>query len=408
MKTLSQAIIMEKNRLASKAAYLILLKVSLPDGTNLYLINNTEDLVYNGQVYTAMPFDIEAVKSSAKGEIPTVNLKISNITRIMQYYLEKTAGGVGSEVTLIVVRTPQTDEFELSQDFKSGGDGAKLYNWNAVNMAQAAGLDSNMTSAGFLNIDCGLSESYWSASDFSAPFLYKSINGDFDIEAHIQSITVLPTSGYAVIAVRDPNASTGEDAVWMGVRADGYFYSRNIVNSVNTALYSASGLSAEKFLRIKRAGAVFTFYSKSDINGSWTQRASATRSDFSQSIQAGIGAIQNNASGDLTVFFNSLTLNKNILDESSSELTMGFDVLATQADSQWCTFTLGAPNPMRRRFPLHRYIAFHCNWQFKSAECGYPGGDTTCNRNLDACRGKSNSKRFGGYPGLGSRSVRVV
>lgn len=94
--------------------------------------------------------------------------------------------------------------------------------------------------------------------------------------------------------------------------------------------------------------------------------------------------------------------------ENYSELELTFSVQSSSATSEAITFTLGTPNPFRRRFPQSRFIANHCNWQFKSIECAYAGTDSTCKRTLDDCKSKNNSVRFGGYPGLDRIGVRLV
>lgn len=116
-----------------------------------------------------------------------------------------------------------------------------------------------------------------------------------------------------------------------------------------------------------------------------------------EELNGGIGSI-------VTLYI----VNYDLLDEDYSELTMDFEVLASACDAQWITFELGAPNPLRRRFPTDRYIANHCNFQYKSAECGYGGNLTTCKRTLTDCRAHGNSVRFGGFPGLAPGSTRFV
>lgn len=96
------------------------------------------------------------------------------------------------------------------------------------------------------------------------------------------------------------------------------------------------------------------------------------------------------------------------LSEDYSELTMTFSVIGCHTDAQWAVFECGAPNPMRKRFPLYRYIGNHCNWSFKSVECGYAGAVTTCKRTLADCRLLGNSDRFGGYKGLTGGGVRLA
>lgn len=83
-----------------------------------------------------------------------------------------------------------------------------------------------------------------------------------------------------------------------------------------------------------------------------------------------------------------------------TELTLAWDVISAESAEDWIVFTLGAENPLRRRFPLQAAIPFSCNWQFKGIECGYAGPTISCARTLDACRLLGNSVRFGGRPGI--------
>jgi lambda family phage minor tail protein L len=115
----------------------------------------------------------------------------------------------------------------------------------------------------------------------------------------------------------------------------------------------------------------------------------------------------NGGVGSLVVFH---VVNSEYLSEDSSALDMSFVVLSVNLSASWAVFSLGAPSPIRRRFPLIRYIANHCNWQFMSAECAYSGSipSTGCDRTFDNCRLFNNTKRFGGYPGINSSGVRFV
>lgn len=108
--------------------------------------------------------------------------------------------------------------------------------------------------------------------------------------------------------------------------------------------------------------------------------------------------------GGVNAIVRLIVVNSAYLDDSDNiALEMSFDVLSSECSSQWISLTLGAPNPLRKRYPLYRAIANHCNWKFKSRECNYVGPDTTCERTLTACRQKLNSKRYGGRFGLNGR-----
>jgi lambda family phage minor tail protein L len=100
--------------------------------------------------------------------------------------------------------------------------------------------------------------------------------------------------------------------------------------------------------------------------------------------------------------------NTQYLELDMSELDLEYSVISTSASAEWLIFTLGAPNPLRRRFPPHRFGAESCRWEFKSIECGYSGGETTCNRTFDDCEDRANTRRFGGFRGLSSKGWRAV
>ena len=120
-KQLPASIILEKNRLETEYVWLIFLDIVLPDGTPLYLVRNNEDTTFISTVYTAIPFTLEPTKENSKGVIPTVSLKISNVTRVIQAYMEAQNGGVGSDVKVRVLNSKDlsggTDLAELELDF---------------------------------------------------------------------------------------------------------------------------------------------------------------------------------------------------------------------------------------------------------------------------------------------------
>lgn len=203
MKTLPSALILEKNLLSNTSPWFLILDIEISTGVYLYLVRNTEDITFNGHLYTAFPFEIGATKQTSKGEIPSVQFRVSNVNRVMQTYIEDYEGFLGKEITL------------------------------------------------------------------------------------------------------------------------------RLVNNAHLA-------------------------------------------------------------------------------ENYAELTLTFEIVACSTTAEWAIFDCGAPNPMRKRFPLYRYIGSHCNFTFKSIECAYTGADTTCDRTYAACALKRNSVRFGGYKGLVGGNVRVA
>jgi len=117
MSNLPLSLTIEKNKLATSSAFVTLFQVyfSGPPATTLYITNNTEPVIYpptgpSSHTYTPIPIEIDIDKTTNKGEIPTISLRISNISRIMQGYAEQYKGGVGAKVTIIVVNSVNLGE----------------------------------------------------------------------------------------------------------------------------------------------------------------------------------------------------------------------------------------------------------------------------------------------------------
>jgi phage-related protein len=66
---------------------------------------------------------------------------------------------------------------------------------------------------------------------------------------------------------------------------------------------------------------------------------------------------------------------------------------------------------LNRKFPDKRFFAAYCRYvgKFKGIECGYAGAETVCNGTPEDCEdNKANLERFGGQPGLRSKTVRFA
>lgn len=116
MRTLSTAALIEKNKLATDSAWLILLEVTI-GATNLKLVANNEDILWNGDTWQAFPFELDTVGETGKGEIPAVIVKVSNVTGEVQRLLEANGGANGVPVVIRVINTEvttTTPELELS------------------------------------------------------------------------------------------------------------------------------------------------------------------------------------------------------------------------------------------------------------------------------------------------------
>lgn len=125
---------------------------------------------------------------------------------------------------------------------------------------------------------------------------------------------------------------------------------------------------------------------------------------------------------------------KNLASKTAADYAdfeVSFEILSTEIDSQWVTFTLGAPFLNLQRFPLDYYDANYCNWvrcyalagqecNFSEAEnwpggpdlVNYPDADASyCDGTLhgpNGCEAHNNQINWGGYVGLKSNAFRLA
>lgn len=119
MLTISQAATLEKNKIESGTAWLILLEIEVTPYITLRLVRNTEDIEWNGETWTAFPFEFDPPKQTSAGELPNFQLRVSNITRTVEGYLEQSGGGVGASVRVMVVMSSNLENThpELDEEF---------------------------------------------------------------------------------------------------------------------------------------------------------------------------------------------------------------------------------------------------------------------------------------------------
>ena len=93
----------EKNKLSTDSCFLILLEIRLQN--TVYICYNNEDVTWQGQLYQAFPFEIGETSEDSDGSDPNVSLRVDNTAQGLQWYVEDSGGGVGTEVILRVVNS---------------------------------------------------------------------------------------------------------------------------------------------------------------------------------------------------------------------------------------------------------------------------------------------------------------
>jgi len=101
---LASAIATAKNLLSDPGAWLILLEIDTPAlDEPLKLVRNTEDIVWDSETWTAFPFELAESKQSSDGMIQSIALRVSNVLRQIEKYVNEADGGTDTTVTLRVV-----------------------------------------------------------------------------------------------------------------------------------------------------------------------------------------------------------------------------------------------------------------------------------------------------------------
>lgn len=131
-KSLSQTIIAAKNELNQSDPWLSFIKVTMPDDTNVFLVNNNENITWptGGQLYTALPFKLSSRRFSNDSAVPGLTIQVTNATKALVPYLEQFQGFSGAEIELNIVNTGHLDEdySELTVKFKVVGTDVDV-NW---------------------------------------------------------------------------------------------------------------------------------------------------------------------------------------------------------------------------------------------------------------------------------------
>lgn len=96
-----------KNKLDDGGTWLVLLSVKNKDLTIQFdIVANTDDVDWNGKTFTAFPFSMDEVQESTKGSLPSFQLSVCNVERLVQSYVEQdTTHGSGWDVDLMVVHS---------------------------------------------------------------------------------------------------------------------------------------------------------------------------------------------------------------------------------------------------------------------------------------------------------------
>lgn len=87
--SLSSQAITDKNSLASDTVWLLALAITIPGVADpVRVVRNNENITWDGETWVAFPFEIDEIGEESKGEVPQVEIRVSNVSRAMEAYLQ--------------------------------------------------------------------------------------------------------------------------------------------------------------------------------------------------------------------------------------------------------------------------------------------------------------------------------
>lgn len=99
-----------------KEPWLELLTITHPDlPTPIRIVNDTDDVVHQGDTYTALPFGIQLPDNPETGA-SVARITVDNVGRTLTDWLEVSKGGTDANVTITVIlrSDPNTAQFEAT------------------------------------------------------------------------------------------------------------------------------------------------------------------------------------------------------------------------------------------------------------------------------------------------------
>ena len=111
MLPISAEAALAKNSLTDTGVFLFFIEITTNDGTILHFVRNNEDITWRGETWTALAVVDTTIEQDAKGTLTEISLTLSNVSRIIQNYVENDIEGHGSgwQVTLYIVYSENLD-----------------------------------------------------------------------------------------------------------------------------------------------------------------------------------------------------------------------------------------------------------------------------------------------------------
>jgi phage-related protein len=86
---LSSTVFAEKNKLATDGVFMPAMSIQIPGtATPFRIVRNNANVTWQGETWVAFPFEIEPIDEDSKGEVPQFQVRIGNVSRVAEAYLQ--------------------------------------------------------------------------------------------------------------------------------------------------------------------------------------------------------------------------------------------------------------------------------------------------------------------------------
>lgn len=112
-RELNSTFVTEKNKQENSPIYLYEINFQLPESDPdnwLYYAGTDFDVEFSGKTYQKFPIEFESISENSQGEIDRVGVRLANVSRLIQYYLEQYNGLRGRKVIIKMVWANRLNE----------------------------------------------------------------------------------------------------------------------------------------------------------------------------------------------------------------------------------------------------------------------------------------------------------
>ena len=369
MLTLSTAATLVKSGLVDSGAWVILITLTAPDDSRVIRIcSNTVDIIHNNLLYSAFPFSLDEITEATSGELPVLSLKVSNVNRLVQSYIEQDPSlGSGWDVNIQVAHYSGTQNFlTYSEDLENASwinSDVVIFTGDTAEFLDPFGLTNAIEivdNALITTTDLHQVVDSTGRESLSFSLYIKQNQADADFNLDIVD-TVLDSSLYSVnfnliggvVSFSSIEAGSGVLEIEEEVSAIVPGWNRVHLSITGS---TATSVAAHIHPSLKTEGTTNRFL----IYG--PQLAS------SKLKYTPTGAI---------------ALTDGVLAEP--ELNTSFISLSVGADKEWVVFQIGMANPLRKQVPRLKYLSNYCQHTYKDSGCGYTGTLPTCGKSFAEC-----------------------